>query len=157
MYKVSQLWPNRLVKKPLPLVWRKCHSWPKSTADGLKILSYNADRGIPNIDVDVAGVKVKTDIDSGSPALLSVPLSIAKSLPLAEEPKVVGHGRTVGNDFDIYAAPLKGEAHIGAITLTDPRVDFVEIFPVGNLGFRFLKDLVVTFDPANHRVRFVKP
>jgi CubicO group peptidase (beta-lactamase class C family) len=126
-------------------------------ADGSKILSYNADRGIPNIEVDVAGVKVKTDIDSGSPAQLSVPLSIAKSLPLAEEPKVVGHGRTVGNDFDIYAAPLKGEAHIGAITLTDPRLDFVEIFPVGNLGFRFLKDLVVTFDPANHRVRFVKP
>ena len=37
------------------------------------------------------------------------------------------------------------------------RVDFVEIFPVGNVGFRFLKDLVVTFDPANHRVRFVRP
>jgi CubicO group peptidase (beta-lactamase class C family) len=126
-------------------------------ADGAKILSYNAEHGIPNIEVDVAGVKVKTDIDSGSPALISVPLSIAKSLPLAAEPKVVGHGRTVGNDFDVYAAPLKGEAHIGAITLTDPRIDFVEIFPVGNLGFRFLKDLVVTFDPANHRVRFVKP
>ncbi|MEA2337234.1 MAG: hypothetical protein QOE82_1241, partial [Thermoanaerobaculia bacterium] len=46
--------------------------------------------------------------------------------------------------------------HIGGITLTDPRVDFVDIFPVANLGFRFLKDYVVTFDPANHRVRFMK-
>ena len=105
----------------------------------------------------MAGTKVKTDIDSGSPALVSLPLSLAKSLPLAEEPRVVGHGKTVGNEFDVYTAPLKGEAHVGAITLTDPRVDFVEIFPVGNIGFRFLKDLVVTFDPANHRVRFVKP
>jgi CubicO group peptidase (beta-lactamase class C family) len=126
-------------------------------ADGAKILTYSAEHGIPNIEVDVAGVKVKTDIDSGSPALLSIPLALAKSLPLAEEPRVFGHGRTVGNDFDIYGAPLKGEAHVGAITLTNPQLDFVEIFPVGNLGFRFLKDLVVTFDPANHRVRFARP
>jgi CubicO group peptidase (beta-lactamase class C family) len=126
-------------------------------ADGAKILTYRVDRGVPNIDIDVAGQTVKTDIDSGSPALLSMPLSLAKSLPLASEPQVVGHGRTTGNEFDIYSAPIKGEAHIGAITLTDPRVDFVDLFPVANLGFRFLKDYVVTFDPANHRVRFVKP
>jgi CubicO group peptidase (beta-lactamase class C family)/predicted aspartyl protease len=126
-------------------------------ADGAKILSYRVDHGVPNIDIDVAGQKVKTDIDSGSPALLSMPLSLAKSLPLQGEPQVVGHGRTVGNEFDIYSAPMKGEVHVGAITLTDPRVDFVEIFPVANLGFRFLKDYAVTFDPANHRVRFNKP
>ena len=86
-----------------------------------------------------------------------MPLSLAKSLPLTEEPRVVGHGRTVGNEFDVWAAPLKGDARIGGITLSNPRVDFVDIFPRGNVGFRFLKDLVVTFDPANHRVRFVKP
>jgi CubicO group peptidase (beta-lactamase class C family)/predicted aspartyl protease len=126
-------------------------------ADGAKILTYRVEHGVPNIDIDVAGHKVSTDIDSGSPALLSMPLSLAKSLPLASEPQVVGHGRTVGNEFDIYSAPMKGEAHVGAITLTDPRVDFVDLFPVANLGFRFLKDYVVTFDPANHRVRFVKP
>ncbi|HEV7574038.1 MAG TPA: serine hydrolase [Thermoanaerobaculia bacterium] len=125
-------------------------------ADGAKILTYRVDHGVPNIDIDVAGQKVKTDIDSGSPALLSMPLSLAKSLPLASEPQVVGHGRTVGNEFDIYSAPMKGEVRVGAITLTDPRVDFVDLFPVANLGFRFLKDYVVTFDPANHRVRFVK-
>jgi CubicO group peptidase (beta-lactamase class C family) len=126
-------------------------------ADGAKILTYGVEHGVPNIDIDVAGQKVKTDIDSGSPALLSMPLSLAKSLPLTGEPQVVGHGRTVGNEFDIYSAPMKGEVHVGAITLTDPRVDFVDLFPVANLGFRFLKDYAVTFDPANHRVRFVKP
>lgn len=126
-------------------------------ADGAKVLTYTAEHGVPTIEIDVAGVKVKTDIDSGSPALVSLPLSLAKSLPLAEEPRVMGRGRTVGNEFDIYAAPLKGEVHVGPITISNPQVDFVEIFPVGNVGFRFLKDLVVTFDPANHRVRFVKP
>jgi CubicO group peptidase (beta-lactamase class C family) len=126
-------------------------------ADGVKVLTYRVEHGVPNIDVDVAGQTVKTDIDSGSPALLTVPLSFAKSLPLTSEPQVVGHARTPGSEFDIYSAQMKGEAHIGAINLTDPRIDFVDIFPVGNLGFRFLKDYVVTFDPANHRVRFAKP
>jgi CubicO group peptidase (beta-lactamase class C family) len=126
-------------------------------ADGAKILTYRVEHGVPNIDIEVAGQKVKSDIDSGSPALLSLPLSLAKSLPLASEPHVVGHGRTVGNEFDIYSAPMKGEAHVGAITMTDPRLDFIDLFPNANLGFRFLKDYVVTFDPANHRVRFVKP
>jgi len=125
-------------------------------ADGARILTYDTAHGVPNVEIDVAGVKVKADIDSGSPSLVSIPLSIAKSLPLAEEPRVVGHGRTPSNEFDVYAAPLNGEVHVGAITLINPRLDFVDIFPVGNLGFRFLKDLVVTFDPANHRVRFVK-
>jgi len=125
-------------------------------ADGKTVLTYTAEHGVPNIEVDVAGVTVQADLDSGSPALLSIPLSIAKSLPLAEEPKVVGHARTMSNDFDVYGAALKGDVHIGGITITDPRLDFVEIFPVGNLGFRFLKDYAVTFDPANHRVRFVK-
>ena len=37
MYKVSQLWPNRLEKKLEPLVCWKWKSWPKSTTDGLKI------------------------------------------------------------------------------------------------------------------------
>src|SRR3954470_12922835 len=37
MYKVSHPCPNSGLKKPLPLVWRKCHSWLKSTTPGLKI------------------------------------------------------------------------------------------------------------------------
>jgi CubicO group peptidase (beta-lactamase class C family) len=126
-------------------------------ADGSKVLTYSVEHGVPTIEIDVAGTKVATDIDSGSPALLSMPLSLAKSLPLSEEPRVMGHGRTVGNEFDIYAAPLKGTVRVGGITITDPRVDFVDLFPRANVGFRFLKDLVVTFDPASNRVQFVKP
>jgi len=126
-------------------------------ADGAGVLDYTAEHGVPTIEIDVAGQKVKTDIDSGSPAEVSLPLRLTKSLPLGKEPEVAGHGRTPGNEFDIYSAPLTGEVHIGQMVLVNPRLDFVEIFPVGNLGYRFLKNLTVTFDPANHRVRFEKP
>ncbi|HEX7190329.1 MAG TPA: serine hydrolase [Thermoanaerobaculia bacterium] len=128
----------------------------KLPANDPHVLKYRAEHGIPNIDVDVAGTKVSMDIDAGSPALLSVPLSLAKSLPLEAEPRVVGHARTVSNEFDIYGATLKGEAHIGEVTVANPQLDFVDIFPVGNIGSRFLSQYVVTFDPANQLVRFSK-
>jgi hypothetical protein len=35
------------------------------------------------------------------------------------------------------------------------RLDFLDL-PIGNLGFRFLKNLVVTFDSKNRRVQFSK-
>jgi len=121
------------------------------------VLPYTAEHGVPSVEIDIAGQKYKTDIDSGSPAEVTLPLSAAKSLTLAEEPRVVGHGRTVSNEFDVYAAPLRGEVRVGDIVLTNPRIDFVEIFPIGNLGSRFLRSLVVTFDPAHHRVKFARP
>jgi CubicO group peptidase (beta-lactamase class C family)/predicted aspartyl protease len=121
------------------------------------VLSYTVEHGVPAIEIDVAGQKFKADIDSGSPAEVTLPLSAAKTLALSEEPRVVGHGRTVGNTFDVYGAALKGDVRIADIVLTNPRLDFVEIFPIGNVGSRFLRNLVVTFDPKNHRVRFVKP
>jgi CubicO group peptidase (beta-lactamase class C family) len=152
-----QLFTSLIVTFDYPNARLEVDSGGLPAADGAKVLSYTAEHGVPSIEIEVAGVKVKTDIDSGSPALVSLPLALAKSLPLAEEPRVMGHGRTAGSEFDVYAAPLKGDVHVGAITISNPMVDFVEIFPVGNVGFRFLKDLVVTFDPANHRVRFVKP
>jgi CubicO group peptidase (beta-lactamase class C family) len=125
-------------------------------ADGVSILSYTVEHGVPAIEIDVAGQKVKADIDSGSPAEVSLPLATAKSLPLAEEARVVGHARIGESAFDIYAAPLTGNVRIGESVLTNPRLDFIEGIPNGNVGYRFLKNFAVTYDPENHRVRFVK-
>jgi CubicO group peptidase (beta-lactamase class C family) len=121
-------------------------------------IAYTTDRGgVPAIDIDVAGMKTKVDIDSGSPAELTVPMSMARTLKLAEEPKVVGHARTPSNEFDVYAAPLVGEVKIGDAVLTNPRLDIVEIFDHGHIGSRFLRNYAVTFDPANKRVTFYRP
>jgi hypothetical protein len=124
-----------------------------SLTDGV---AYAIDHGIPAIDIAVNGQATRVHIDSGSPAQVSLPLQSAKSLTLAEEPRVVGHGRTADGEFDVYAAPLNGEVSAGGITLKNPRLDFVDVFPIGNLGYRFLKDLVVTFDPASRKVQFVR-
>jgi hypothetical protein len=119
-------------------------------------LPYAIDHGIPAIEVSVNGKSTRVHLDSGSPAQVTLPLSEAKSLTLAEEPRVVGHARTADGEFDVYAAPLKGEVRVGSVVVENPRLDFVDVFPVGNVGYRFFKDLVITFDPAAKRVRFVR-
>jgi hypothetical protein len=120
-------------------------------------IAYTTDRGgVPAIDIDVAGTKTKVDLDSGSPALITLPMSLARTLKLAEEPAVVGHARTPSNEFDVYGASLVGDVKVGDIVLASPRLDIVEIFPQGHLGSRFLKEYAVTFDPANQRVAFYR-
>lgn len=117
-------------------------------------LAYTAEQGVPEIEIVVNGTKAKVHIDSGSPGEVTLPLSMAKSLTLKAEPTVVGRGQTADGDFEVFGASLKGEVTVGDIILKDPMLDFLSVFPLGNLGFRFLKTVSVTFDPANKRVLF---
>ena len=116
------------------------------------VVAFTSERGVPVIDIDVAGTPMKVDVDTGSPALLSVPTEWSKRLTLAGEPHVVGHGRTAANEFDILGADLKGDIHVAGYTVSSPAVDIVDLFPVANLGSRFWKDYVVTFDMKNKRL-----
>lgn len=123
-------------------------------ADGKQVLAMVKDRPVPVVELTIAGKPVMTDIDAGSPALLTLPLAIAKELPLAGEPEVVGRGRTISGPFDILGADVKADITIGPRTLQNPRIDIVERFPRANLGYRFLRDYAVTFDAKNGRVAF---
>jgi CubicO group peptidase (beta-lactamase class C family) len=121
-------------------------------AGGAHTVAYTTPRGIPVIDIDVAGAPMTVDVDTGSPAALTIPASWAAKVPLNGEPVVVGKGRTISNEFEIRAADLRGDLRVAGFTRTAPRVDIVDLFPVANLGSRFLRDYVVTFDVANQRM-----
>ena len=70
---------------------------------------------------------------------------------------MVGRARTASNTFEIEAAPLDGDVAIGGLTLRRPSVEFQPLFPMANLGARVLRDLVLTFDQKNHRLRIGTP
>lgn len=116
--------------------------------------AYTTEHGVPTIEIDVDGARMHVDLDSGSPALLSLPLSVSNSLRLAAKPEVKGHGRTVDGEFDVLGATLQGQVQIGSITLSNPALDFVSVFPSGHLGYGFCKNLTVTFDVTERRVMF---
>jgi CubicO group peptidase (beta-lactamase class C family) len=123
-------------------------------ADLPHVVPFTLRQGIPAIDIDAAGVTIHADVDLGSPAMLSVPPSIA--LPFNGEPQIAGHGRTSTNEFDIKRGDLRGDLRVAGFTEANASVDIVDIFPVANIGSRFLRQYAVTFDLASSRLMLAR-
>ena len=96
-------------------------------------------------------------VDSGFMGGIALPEAEASTLPLAGEPKVIGRAQTISNTFEIKAAPLDGDVAIGPVVLAKPTVEIQPLFPMANVGARILRDLVVTFDQKNDRMRVARP
>jgi hypothetical protein len=120
--------------------------------DGAEIVPLRVDP-VPEVEVELGGRTLPAVLDTGSMGPVTVPAALAEELPLAGEPVVVGEARTLTGAFEIRMAPLDGALRIGSLTLDRPDV---VLGPGGrtNLGGRVLRDLVMTFDQANGRVRF---
>jgi hypothetical protein len=127
-----------------------------SPGAGRSVLSYRAGHGIPEVTLKVGGLKVDTDIDSGSMGSLSLPESVAEKLEFKREPTVVGRASTGFNDFEIKEAPLDGAVHVGAHVIEDPIVAIYDIFPRANMGGQLLQEFSLTFDQHNQTVRFAR-
>ena len=82
---------------------------------------------------------------------------LSKKLSYTNEPQQVGEARTVSGAFPIRSALLDGEVRIGHHVVANPEVTLAEPMRGVNLGGRLLEAYAVTFDQANHRVRFSSP
>lgn len=125
-------------------------------SDGPDAIAFRDERGIPSVTLRVAGQDVDTDIDSGAMGGISLPDALASKLPLDGAPRVVGHARTLSNEFDIKAARLHGDVSLGGTVFQSPMVEFQPVFPMGNLGARVLRDYAVTFDTRSHRMSLTR-
>lgn len=125
-------------------------------ANDQDILDYRVDRGIPEIDLMVAGVSVPSHVDAGSMGGFGLPEALITKLPLAAEPRVVGRGRTVSNSFEIKAAELKGDVVFGGFRYPNATVTFQPVMPMGNVGSRILRDFRITFDQKHKRMKLEK-
>ncbi len=122
-------------------------------ADGAGVLPYDADGQLPRVEIAVDGKKILAHIDSGSPSGWGFPKSFLDGAKWKDEPKVVGRGRTVNNEFEVWSGKLAGTLKLGAIEVAEPVVNFNDQFPFANVGYRALKDYAITFDQKNHRMR----
>jgi CubicO group peptidase (beta-lactamase class C family) len=124
--------------------------------DGREVIAFTAERGIPSIRLQVDSLWVDADVDAGSMGGFALPASLAPRLPLASQPRVIGRGRTVSNEFEIKAAELKGSVHLGGHEFPGATVEFQPLFPMANVGSRVLRDFRVTFDQKNRRMRLTR-
>jgi len=127
----------------------------KLPASGKDIVEYRQGHGgIPEIDIDVAGTKVATHIDTGATSGLTVNSELIEKLPLKGEPVVVARARTVNSEFDVKAATLNGKLVLAGDEIAEPEVGFNSVVPSGNLGMEILADYIIRFDQHAKRVQF---
>jgi hypothetical protein len=124
-------------------------------ADGKEVVEYSDRFGIPQIRLHIGKLEVAADVDSGNVnGEMALPASYLGKVALVGEARVVGKGRTGFNEFEIRQAVLADGVRIGTQLVEAARVDFVEIFPHGNLGHGFLSRFALTVDQKNRRLRF---
>src|SRR6185369_7828978 len=124
--------------------------------NGNDVLAFTQRHGVPAVRLQVDSIWVDADVDAGSPGGFTLPASYEAKLAFVSPPKVVGHGRTIGNDFDIRAAEIKGAVRLGGYEFQGATVGFQPVFPMANVGSRVLRDFRVTFDQKNGRMRLVR-
>jgi hypothetical protein len=124
-------------------------------ADGKTVLDYESPYDTPIVEMTMGGLRLVADVDSGDIGGITFPQALAQALPHIGDPRVVGTGRTISNEFQVSEVKLRGNLRIGEHELTDPVVRFNAVHDNINLGAAFLADYVVTFDQKNRRVRIV--
>jgi hypothetical protein len=126
-------------------------------ADGKTILDYEAPYDTPIVEMSMSGLRLLADIDSGDIGGITFPQALAQMLPRSSEPRIVGTGRSISNEFQVSEVKLRGNLRIGEHELADPVIRFNDVHDNINLGAAFLAGYVVTFDQKNRRVRIVAP
>ncbi len=125
--------------------------------NGRDILAFELRHGVPSVRLQIDSLWVEADVDAGSPGGFTFPAALESKLALAAPAKVVGHGRTIGNDFEIREASLEGSVRLGGFEYPRATVGFQPVFPMANVGSRVLREFRVTFDQKNERMRLAKP
>jgi hypothetical protein len=124
--------------------------------DGREILAFRAAaHGLIRVPITVGTVEVDADVDSGSPAAVSLPEEYMEKLPLEGKPVQIGKARTVTAEFPVYGATLKGAVQIGAHRLENPALRFNKL-PNANIGGEVLGRFAITIDQKNRRIRFTE-
>src|SRR5262245_27354307 len=91
---------------------------------GAHIVELGRRQGVPQIAVDAARKRLWADVDSGGPALLTVPRRL--QVPLLERPRVVGRESTATNEFEIRAARIAGDLGVAGWTWRRPTIHIVD-------------------------------
>jgi predicted aspartyl protease len=108
---------------------------------------------LPAIPVTLpGGVRLEGHLDTGSPANIMLPRTLADTLPLSTPLTEIGRARMVNAERVISRATLNGEARVGPITQTNPDLTFMEGLNHANIGMALLRQLNITLDPAERRL-----
>ena len=110
---------------------------------------------MPAINIELPGLTVPAQLDSGSDGSFSLPLAMADKVPLVSPPVPVGTATSVSGTQVVYGAKIKGQVRIGTVTLDNPDVTFGGL--IANVGLPIIRRMTVVLDPASHKGWVLRP
>lgn len=125
--------------------------------DGQTVLNYFLDFGAPHIEIDLAGRRVRAEIDSGSGGGVVLPRPLAETLRLRGPLRASGKVASSLGQFDLFQGTLDGDLKVGAFTFPQPVLFFSDLVETPNVGRNIIRTFAVTFDQKNRRVQFTRP
>lgn len=118
------------------------------------------DDGLPTVEISIEGISFDAHIDSGSPSRITLPENVKEQFVYLEKPVVVGRGRTVNSEFEVWRGTIDGNFMLGPHVIENPEVHFVSMLNstgYANIGSSFLRTYIVAFDQTNGLIRFASP
>lgn len=103
-----------------------------------------------NAPARIGDVIIPGHIDTGTPAVLSVPNQYESQLPLDGPVRSIGTARVVDAEFEIRSASIEAEVLVGDVILPLTEITFSS-FPVANLGSAGLRGTRLDIDWVNNR------
>ncbi len=151
-----QLFKNQLVTLDFPHNELLIEDGDLPEPDGKGILGYTLDHTTAVIPIRLGRLPTTAEVDTGGAGEISIPLSLAKKLPLDPPLKPAGEIATSFRSVPLYTAGLKGDLLIGSFLFHDPKLLCSELLPYVNLGRDLLRRFAITFDQRNRRLRLVR-
>jgi hypothetical protein len=123
-------------------------------ADGLEILDYKNEHGVPLVELSVGSAKINAHLDSGNMIGAFVfPTSFVEKLTRASDSVVVGKARSASGEIEIKQVRIKEMVRLGRHEFPDATITFPALSDIGNVGAKILGQFAVTFDQQHQRVR----
>lgn len=122
-------------------------------ANGADILSFEIENRRPVIEVAIGKIRVRAHVDSGNfVAGFILPEALVEQLQLLSQPIMAGGARSVSNQIELKQAQLRATIHIGHFDYPQPTITFPALRDT-NVGFKVLREFVLTFDQKNRRMK----
>jgi hypothetical protein len=126
-------------------------------ANGMDVLNFELENRIPIVELTIGRIHVPAHVDSGNfVAGFILPEEIVEQLQLQTAAITVGGARSVTNRIQLKQVQLRDTIRLGGYEYPRPTIAFPALSDT-NLGFKVLRDFVLTFDQKNRRFKLQRP
>jgi hypothetical protein len=105
------------------------------------------------VPLSIGGRQLMCHVDPWFTGGLLMPSAYLTQLPLAGQPRDGGTVSTRAGELAVREVNLSADAVVGGFVFSNPLVQFGGTDQVATMGSRWLTDFLITYDPANTRIR----